>query len=181
MNITVETNDILQKIKTTNPRIVGIDGDDGIGKTSLAKDIEKFGYKRISLDDFLRKKSGGYFKFVDFETLERTIKQSSNEQIVIEGVLMRKILEKLPLTVSYFVYMADSVWAYDWLEEYQGKYYNLPLNEIIKNVEGEVSRLNKVLNPDSKPYRMDGFRREIYEYSYEYKPWESADIILRKD
>lgn len=181
MNISAEVNDVLQKIKETTPNIVGIDGNDGVGKTSLAKGIEKLGYKRISLDDFLKKKSGEYFKFIDFETLRKTIKKFSNKLIVIESVLLRKILEKLSLTPSYFVYMTNSVWVYDWLEEYQGKYYGLTLNEIIKNVEQDVDRLKRVLNPNSKPYKMDGLRREIYEYSYEYRPWEKADVILRKN
>ena len=93
-------------------------------------------------------------------------------------MLLQKILEKLSLALDYSVYMTDSVWIYDWLEEYQGKYCGLTLNEIIKSVEQEVGRLNRVLSPGSKPYKMGGLRREIYEYSYEYRLWENADIIL---
>lgn len=180
MKITDEINDVLDVIKTTTPKVVGVDGIDGVGKTSLAKDMEKFGYKRISLDDLLKRKSGGYFKFINFELLGKAVEQSSNK-LVVEGVLLCKILKELPLAIDYSVYMTDSVWIYDWLEEYQGKYCGLTLNEIITNVEQEVERLNRVLSPDSKPYKMDGLRKEMYEYSYEYKPWESADVIFRKN
>lgn len=181
MNITTEINDIIEAIKTTNPIIVGIDGTDGVGKTSLAKDIEKLGYKRISLDDFLLKKSGGYYKFIDFKAIGKVIKAFSNNKIVIEGVLLQKILEKVPLTVNYTVYITDCVWIYDWLEEYQGKYYGLTLKEIITIVEQEVEHINRVLNPGTKHYKMDGLRKEVYEYSYEYKPWDNAHAILCKN
>lgn len=180
MNIIERIDDIFEAIKTSNPKIVGVDGIDGVGKTFLAKDIEKLGYKRISLDDFLKRKSGGYFKFINFELLKKMVRQSSN-RLVVEGILLQKILKELSLATNYSVYMTDSVWIYDWLEEYQGKYCGLTLNEIITNVEREVERLNRVLSPDSKMYKMDGLRKEMYEYSYEYKPWERADVIFRKN
>jgi dephospho-CoA kinase len=178
MNISTEIKDALQKIKETTPNVVGIDGTDGVGKTQLAKDIEKLGYKRISLDDFLKRESGGYFKFINFETLIKSIKQASESPIVIEGLLLRKILEKLSLTTNYYIYITDNVWIYDWLEEYQGKYYGLHIDDIVINVEREINRLNRIISPGSKPYKMGSLRKEIYEYSYEYKPWEEADIIL---
>jgi len=65
LNIVTESASILQKIKQDSPLLIGIDGIDGVGKTSFAKEIETLGYFRISLDDFIKKKSGGYFEFVN--------------------------------------------------------------------------------------------------------------------
>jgi hypothetical protein len=178
MDITDNINDVFKIIKTTSPKTIGIDGIDGVGKTYLAKDIEKMGYKRLSLDNFLKRKSGNYFKFINFELLGKSIKQSSGK-LVVEGVLLQKVLRKLPLIIDCFIYITDSVWIYDWLEDYQGKYCGLSIDQIIANTEQETERLNRVLSPESKPYKMDGLRKEIFEYSHEYKPWEYADVVVR--
>jgi len=52
MNITDDFDSVIKVIKKDRPKVVGIDGIDGVGKTPFAKDIEKLGYKRISLDDY---------------------------------------------------------------------------------------------------------------------------------
>lgn len=180
LDITTECDSILNIIKTSSFKIIGIDGIDGVGKTTLAKNIEEFGYRRLSVDDFLQKKSGNYFDFINFARMKKISAKLSNKSIVIEGVLLQKILKKLQLIPDYLIYVVNSIWIYDWVQEFQGKYCDLTLEEIISEVETGVNRLKKVTDPGSKPYKMSGLRREIYEYTFKYKPWLTADKVVRK-
>lgn len=180
-NLVTDTAIIIQEIQTLKPTIVGIDGIDGVGKTSIAKDIEKLGYIRISLDEYLRKKSGGYYEFIEFDKLQSKLLECAGKFIVIEGLLLQKILERVQIKVNYLIYATDSVWIYDWSEEWQGKYSTMSLEDIIKDTEHITSRVSKALDPSAQPYKMDGLRREIYEYTFHYKPWGKAQIVFRSN
>lgn len=181
MNITTEINDVFETIKTNAPIIVGIDGIDGVGKTSLAKDIEKLGYRRISLDDFLIKKSGGYFQYLDFDHLNKEVKRFSKRRLIIEGVLLQKVLQKLNVSPNYSIYITDNVWIYDWLEECYGQYAALDLKNIIKKEEEITNRLAKITEQKPKQYKMKGLRRELFEYTFSYRPWGKANVILQNN
>lgn len=178
MNIITDENIIIETIKETTPEIVGIDGLDGVGKTTLAKEIEKLLYRRVSLDDYLNKKSDGYFSFLDFERLRKDL--LSGGKFVIEGVILQKVINALGIKVNYLIYATDSVWLDNWSDEYEGKYLKTTLEDIISDEEEAVNRLNQVIDPGSKNYEMKGLRREIYEYSFEHRPWLMADIIIKK-
>jgi len=179
MQVLNNTDIVISNIKNNEYRIIGIDGIDGAGKTTLAKELEEIGYLRISLDDYLVKKSGEYFKFLDLNKLKRDLK--NKEKIVIEGVLLKKILNTIGVKTDYLIYISDDVWLNDWLEEYNGKYLSMSLEDIIQSEEILVNRINKITNPNSKEYKMDGLRKEIYEYSFEQKPWLLADIIIKNN
>jgi len=73
---------------------------------------------------------------------------------------------------------AQNPFLYDWVDEYSGKFVGLSFEEIIKLEEESVNLVNNVINPNSKPYKMDSFRIEVYEYLYKFRPWEKADIVL---
>ncbi|OGM11144.1 hypothetical protein A2Z22_01005 [Candidatus Woesebacteria bacterium RBG_16_34_12] len=178
MNITNNSGDIVLDLKKLSPDIIGVDGIDGVGKTSFARNIRKLGYEIISIDNYLKKKSGGYFHFLDFNKLKNDITKIRNESFVLEGILLRKILKKVNLKPNYYIYVTDGVWIYDWLEENQGRYYGLNLKEIIKISESETNLVNKRLNPAFKTYKMKGLRKEIYSYSYRYQPWNDSNFIL---
>jgi adenylate kinase family enzyme len=177
MEVVTDNNIVIENIKRIKPKIIGIDGTDGIGKTTLAKELEKLSYKRISLDDYLKNKSGEYFKFLDLEKLKRDLTNQNN--LVIEGVLLNMVLNSIGINADYLIYITDSVWLDDWTEEYGGKYLSMNLEEIIKSVEQTVNRINRITNPSGKDYKMDGLRKEIYEYSFEQRPWLLADIIIK--
>lgn len=179
LKIVTESASILQIIKQDNPLLIGIDGIDGVGKTSLAKEIETLGYFRISLDDFIKKKSGGYFEFVNYKKLINKLISKKGQLIVIEGVVLLKILKKIGVSLNYFVYVTDNVWLDDWDEEWQGKYTTMLLDEIICDVEQQTTKISRALNSNAKPYKMDGFRKEMYEYAFDYKSWNKAQVILR--
>ena len=83
--------------------------------------------------------------------------------------------------MNYLIYATNSVWIYDWSDEWQGKYSTMSLEEIIKDTEQVASRVSKAIDPSAHPYKMGGLRREIYEYTFHYKPWKKAQIIFRSN
>lgn len=178
-NPITDVNEVLKYLGNNKCRYVGIDGIDGVGKTSLAKELEKIGYFRISLDDYLKKKSGGYYQFIDYKKLNDAVTKNKDKSIVIEGVLLLKILRRIDFNLDYFVYITDNVWLDDWNEDWEGKYLSMSLDEIIRDVEQQTTKVSKALNPKAAPYSLDGFRREMYEYAFHFRPWNQANIILR--
>jgi len=179
MEITYDTDEVIQKILKECPRIIGIDGVDGAGKTTFAKRIAKHSYHRVSIDSYLDKKQDGYFNFLKFEKLKSNLNKLGDNFVIIEGALLLKVLDIINISPNFLIYMDDNVWLDDWFEDYGGKYCDKKLDEIIAEEEKMVNRVVQATDPGSKEYKMDGFRKEIFEYSFKYKPWNKANIILR--
>ena len=179
MEITYNPEEVFQKIQEKHPRIIGIDGIDGAGKTTFAKKMAEKSYHRISLDNYLNKKQDGYFDFLKFEKLKSDLNKLGDSFIVIEGTLLLKVLEVIYAKPDFFIYIDNNIWLDDWLEDYGGKYYGKQLDEIVAEEEKMVNRVVRATDPGSKEYKMDGFRKEVFEYSFKYKPWNKADIIFR--
>ncbi len=176
-----DENQLVEKIKLINPKIVGIDGIDGVGKsTIIAPLISKIIKARIiNIDKYLNEKQGKYFQEINFKKIKQDINQClGTDNLIIEGVLLLKILKKIDLKVDCLIYVSDNVWVYDWCE--YGPYYQRKLEEITKDVEKKTDKVSKALRTYTKPYKLDGFRKEIYHYTYEYMPFNSANIIFIK-
>ena len=62
-------------ILSKNPKIIGIDGQDGVGKTTLVSEHLKqlFNARIIHLDDYLVKKIGTYFNALKYKELIKDI------------------------------------------------------------------------------------------------------------
>lgn len=179
-SIYTKSEDIVELLRINKPKIIGIDGKDGTGKSTLAKELSnKLSYKIICLDNYINKKQGGYFKFINLQDLKNEINLNKNNSLIIEGVMVLKIFQALNISLDFFIYSTDGIWLYDWSQEFDGKYSNISLAEIIKSEEKLVNRLSKAMDSHAKEYKMEGFRKEIFEYTFEYKPWKKANIIYR--
>ncbi len=179
LTIIKNKDEIISLIQIKKIKVLGIDGNDGVGKTTLASEIaEKLGLTHIEVDKYLVKDSNGYLKFLDLEKLKADINKNAGKKIIIEGVMLYAVLEQIDFKVDEVIYVAKNPFLYDWLDEYSGKFVGLSFDEIIKLEEESVNLVNNIINPNSKPYKMDGFRLEVYEYSYKFRPWEKADIIF---
>lgn len=179
MDIVNDVESIVQTIKEKNPKIVGIDGIDGAGKTEFSEKLKRLSFIVISLDDYLDKNAKGYFNFINFDNLSKDLKNYQKDKIVIEGVLLQKVLAKLELKCDFILYLTDSIWIYDWLEEYSGKYFGKTLEQIISDAESNVNKVGRATSTNFKEYKMTGLRKEIYQYTFQFKPWEKADLVGR--
>lgn len=85
-------------------RVIGIDGDNGTGKSTLAREINAaLGGTIVSVDDFLLGNGQPYLSQVDFARLSTTL-DGAAAPIIIEGVLLQDVLHRLGVSADYIVY-----------------------------------------------------------------------------
>lgn len=104
--------ELIKKIQGQNLRIITIDGLDGIGKTTTANKLACYLIKNlevrveiINLDLFLRRNLNLFrLKIGMLRNILKEILNSSKENIVIiEGLLMREVMEKLRRVTTHRV------------------------------------------------------------------------------
>lgn len=141
--------------------VIGIDGIDGVGKTPLARGLQKaIGGTVISLDDFIEKNQGGYVRFLKLSELGHAL-AGSERPVIVEGVCLLAVLEQMPVQLALLIYVKrigdHGVW-YD-----KTKYDpEEPVEEILaKYYHGGITQ----------------FREEIIRYHAEYRPSQRATII----
>ncbi len=95
--------------------------------------------------------------------------------LIIEGVMLMKVMSELKIENYYHVYATSNLIS-DW-EEYSA-YYEKSLEEIIRRDEELTERIEKVVNPTRKTKpKIAGFRKEMYEYTYNFRPFEKANYV----
>ncbi|MDP3764609.1 MAG: hypothetical protein Q8Q95_03245 [bacterium] len=166
--------ELLWELKNKSPHIVGVDGETGVGKsTKIAQCIrDRFGGIIVSVDNYLEKDKGEYIDYINYRSLCQDLSTfaKQSEPLIIEGIMLLDILEKVDINQDYLIYACRSMWLDDWTGEY-GNYFNCgSLEEIIKQQESIV----KIIDPK---YRMGGGTKEIYEYTHRQKPFLRADAI----
>lgn len=160
-------------------RLVGLDGENGIGKSTAIAPIlrEALGGKIISVDDFLNKDKGGYEDYVNYDGLKNEIEtRLSSGVVILEGVLLLKILERIALVPDKLYYATGEVWYLEW-QDYDASGKTLDL--IIQQKERDIDTIDKMLYPNrTNEYRLKGLYPELYRYTYDYKPTKRADSVF---
>lgn len=170
-------DDLVKIIASSSCKIIGIDGEDGMGKTTkITPHLESaFNAESFHVDDYLIKKNDSYVPSIKIKELERDIKKSKASVIIIEGVILLKILELLSLKADFYIYVSSLNWIEEWKE--YGSYYEETLDEIIRHEVNLVNRVIQATEDKPRHYVMQGFRKEFFEYTYTYKPFDKADIV----
>ena len=107
--------------------IIGIDGSDGAGKTTLASFISwQFSIRLINLDLFLEPledEDEGYIKH-NLEQLGVLINYPQNRPVIIEGVFLLEVLEAFDIDPNVLIYIsgAERVGELAGLKKYRSKY-----------------------------------------------------------
>src|SRR5262245_48888077 len=84
---------------------IGFDGMDGVGKSTLAREMAKrLGGSVISLDDHLVKKQNGYILHIRCNELKAVI-SASRAPILIEGVCLLAVAHRCGFDVDVLVYV----------------------------------------------------------------------------
>jgi hypothetical protein len=176
--------DIAKEIKRKNAIVVAIDGVDGSGKSTVARELsEMLGIIHIDLDDYLEKNQGGYVNFLDYESLKNNIKQT-NAPIVIEGVCILAILNNLEIRHDLLVYIKRMFEFGYWKDD------RFDINEDIEtfiekaNVDfREFSKLDAQLGGDKydpNNCSIPKLTEEIFRYHHKFRPHEIANIIYER-
>lgn len=171
--------DLLSDIIEKKPHIVGIDGEVGVGKsTTIAPLLRKLlGGIVLSLDSYLEKDNGGYIGHLRYDALRQYLLGlvQKSDPVIIEGIMLLDVLEKVGVNQDYLIYACSSMWLDDWTGEH-GNYYHKTLEEIIKFEEDNASIVSPKIQ--STKYQMQGARKEIYAYTYQQQPFFKANAIL---
>ncbi|MCI5137221.1 MAG: hypothetical protein D3922_02125 [Candidatus Electrothrix sp. AR1] len=119
---------LFAELRQRNAFLLGIDGELGAGKTTLAKMLSNsLDADCIHLDEFLNDSIGSYLQRINYSTLESILKVKKC-RLIIEGICLVAVLEKLNLNVDYNIFVRVNYENYSmdsldcWLIEYKSKY-----------------------------------------------------------
>lgn len=139
--------------------IIGIDGRDGVGKTTLAHALATAtGGTVVSLDNFLRKTEEDYVSQLT-QTDLRVALSVHQRPIIIEGVCLLAALESVREKPNLLIYVKRLMFGWYWHDE-----------EIL-NTQENVDILIERLSP------ITPLKEEIIRYHSQYKPLRQADIV----
>ena len=78
-------SEVIDALRFAAARRVGIDGTDGVGKSTLAKTLaDELAFTLFSLDDYLEHGRCGFVKYIQFDHLRAEV--SAANEYVIEGI-----------------------------------------------------------------------------------------------
>jgi len=182
----IETSDITDIVTrlAVEFHVVGIDGVDGSGKSTLATSLsEKLGCSHINLDDHIDKNLGQYVNHVHYLVVREMI-NAIKLPIIIEGVCLLAITERLQLNLDALIYIKRISSYGNWIDE-----DNCDVTgDIDAFMNKEKMELNKFVYAaayiEGKDFPDDTnfpeFAEEIIRYHYSYRPHERADIIYKR-
>lgn len=184
MKETSSVSEILKELKKKFSLII-IDGVDGSGKSTIAREIsQRLGYSHIELDKYLEKNRKAYVKYIKYNLLKDKI-EGFNNPIIIEGVCVLAVLKKLKIEHDFLIYVKRmSKYGY-WRD---GNLYDVKedVNGHISNQIKDYCNFSKALaliekkELDSIDCSIPKLREEIIRYHFEFRPHEIADIIFNR-
>lgn len=158
---------------------IGLDGMDGVGKSTLAREMAKrVGGSVISLDDHLLKKQNGYVLHIRCDELKAAI-SVSRALVLIEGVCLLAVARRCGFDVDVLVYVRR-------LSQNSGIWHNeelcmaeKPANEL-KQKEREFRKaFSTPETPDVSGADDDlGLTGELIDYHARWKPVQRADLVF---
>ena len=102
-------------------RVIGIDGLPGSGKTCLSEELEHrlTGFTKIGLDDYYaediktaedvdRIRKNGFVESLNYKQLEEDILTCNKRNIVVEGVCLLSVAERINLNIDLLIYIKMS-------------------------------------------------------------------------
>jgi hypothetical protein len=167
--------------------VLGIDGKDGTGKTTLAKHLaESIGASVISLDEFIEKNKDAYVSVLRVPHLKRAIAEVSGP-VIIEGVCLLDALKRMAIPLSRLVYVkrisSYGVWCDEEVcdppedvEAYLAK--QREDNRLFAELEAHLEGSEGAATEDAQ---LTGLRTELIRYHAKYRPVHQADYVFERD
>jgi hypothetical protein len=184
---TVTSIDVLCKrvgkmTATETKLVIGLDGMDGVGKTTVGKELVRRLHARlISLDDYLEKKRGTYVPHLRCDEV-RELVENSDSSIVIDGVCLRAVAERCGIDIGLYVYVRRINQHGRCDDEEICLACEPP--EVLKERERELRAMaESFLDKDSEQLTASdrheyGLKEELIDYHHNYSPVKKADIIF---
>ena len=167
--------DLVSFVQERSAQRIGIDGVDGVGKTTLAVNLaERLSYPLVSLDDYLDRNKGGFVEHLSYSALSHEL--DSRDRFVVEGDCLLQVLARLPMELHLLVYLKRvqyGVWTDERECEIEGD-----IEEFIAKEKGLVARIAGT-PPESQTVDLSD---EIIRYHYSYRPQNRAHVTyIRND
>ncbi|MEO5812527.1 MAG: hypothetical protein ABIU96_15735 [Rhodanobacter sp.] len=163
---------LLRTMLQENPRqVIGIDGADGAGKSSLADLLgASLACRVIHGDSFIRNRGMPYPNILDLQSLKNEISAftSLHKPVIVESVMLKLVLDALPAATTFDVYVRHS-WP-------KGQ---LTKPELFDNVVDErdvIADDDLFCNHFSLPTL--SIPRELIEYHKKWNPHIQADVVF---
>lgn len=158
---------------------IGFDGMDGVGKSTLAREMAKrVGGSVISLDDHLVKKQNGYVPHIRCDELKAAI-SVARPPILIEGVCLLAVARRCGFDVDVLVYLRrlsrnSQIW-----HDQELCMAELPTEELKRkerDLRGALSTAEKPDGVSDDEYL--GLTAELIDYHAHWRPVQSADFVF---
>jgi len=96
-------DEIAEQIRWTDASLIALDGLPGSGKTTFAASLSALlTIRAVHLDDYLGRDCTGFTDFLRYEDLQRALLQ---RPVIVEGVCMLDVLDRLELRPDQFIYV----------------------------------------------------------------------------
>lgn len=173
-------------LKKKGYNLIGLDGGNGVGKTTLSITLENdFGFNVIHLDELLNKDQCAYIKEIDIDSLHREI-EKRDAPLIVEGCCLLAVLKRVHIQLDAHIYykrMCHGVWS----EEDE---YEIPGN-LDDHIEKKKVQLKQVAaamaNQDGTEFDeseddyLPSLTRELFKYHNEYQPHHTASYIYERN
>lgn len=99
---------IIHHLRLSQPRIIGIDGQPGVGKTKLASQLSaRIRCNCLHLDSFLVERQKAFTPSIQYDVLHSAIINNKGA-LIIEGICLLEVLSRLSLAPDYFIFVEPS-------------------------------------------------------------------------
>lgn len=159
--------ELVEAVRKSGAKRIGIDGIDGSGKTPLARHLSaNLGIALVTLDNFLEKGQGRYVEFINYRLLSDHLASAGSS--IIEGVCLLQVLGHINASIDLHIYIkrhSCGVWADESELEIQE-----PVDIFLEHERRAVSMFS------AAPVSDLGLAEDVIRYHDTYRPHRSAQI-----
>ena len=102
-------DEIATQVRRTHPSLIALDGLPGVGKSTLAASLSaQLNIRAVHLDDYLGRDCLGFTDYLRYEELQRALIQ---RPVIVEGVCMLDVLDRLEIRADQFIYLQAPIAA----------------------------------------------------------------------
>jgi hypothetical protein len=179
MMMLILTLDELEALITAiegNRVIIGLDGLDGVGKTTLGRELKtRLGAHLMSVDEHLDKNRGVYLGALRLGDLRSAVERATSRVILVEGICLREVAAQCGLAVDKYVYVRRLTRAGRWDDEK----LCCPTESAEALIERELSDRDTFSRALGGEGVTDlGLHGELIDYHCRYRPFEKADFVV---
>lgn len=159
-----------------NRLIIGLDGLDGAGKTTLGRELaSRLKADLVSVDDYIVQNTGKYLNAIRQVDLSNALLSAASRVVIVEGICLREVAALCDLPIGMYVYVRRMEADGGWLAEAQCR--PTEAAEILKRRElNDRNLISRALGGESVTDL--GVHGELIDYHCKYRPFENADFVV---